>query len=130
MPQRSILDNNRLCEHWRSSVKPKTRDQARGAARRLIDLRRTNAIVTPVKIEFLVGARSKEELELFEAFLSQFSVVDKGSILDGDWLEAERIAKRVRHDNKPRQLGDCLIRAIANRLNYAVDTADSSFPHR
>jgi hypothetical protein len=35
----------------------------------------------------------------------------------------------VPRNGKPRQLGDCLIRAIAARLKYDVQTVDGSFPH-
>ncbi len=87
-----------------------------------------NAIVTPVVVEFVAGARKSRELELFRAFLACFDVIDRGQILPADWQAARRVAERIPRDGKPRQLGDCLIRAIARRLNYEIDTADQTFP--
>jgi predicted nucleic acid-binding protein len=125
---RSILDTNRLCDHWRIMPRPQTGNEARQRARMLIQDRKTDAIVTPVRIEFLAGARSKDELALFAAFLDELDVVDRGRIVDEDWRVAENRAKHVRADGKPRQLGDCLIRAIAERLRFEVDTRDRAFP--
>ena len=88
----------------------------------------SNAIVTPVFLEFIGGVRSAAELQLAETYLNQFHVVDNGKVLEEDWQEAERIARRVPRDGTPRQLGDCLIRAIANRLRYDVSTIDQRFP--
>jgi predicted nucleic acid-binding protein len=51
------------------------------------------------------------------------------AILPEDWQEAIRIASRVPRSPAPRQLGDCLIRAIAHRLKYEVFTSDMNFPH-
>ena len=51
-----------------------------------------------------------------------------GNVTTADWQEAIRIARRVPRNRKPRQLGDCLIRAIANRLRYKVETLDADFP--
>lgn len=48
--------------------------------------------------------------------------------LQEDWKKARQIAERVPRNGKPRQLGDCLIRAIAARLKYYdMQTADDSF---
>jgi predicted nucleic acid-binding protein len=64
------------------------------------------------------------------AFLKPFKVVDEGRIVRQDWDEAERIAKRVHRTGRPRKLGDCLIMAIAQRLNCDVVTADADFGQR
>ena len=98
-------------------------------ARRLIDLYKTDAIVTPVRIEFVAGARDTQELEAFRIYLAMFDNVDEGRILPEDWSEAIRYAEWIPRDGRSRQLGDCLIRAIARRLKYGVWTQDSGFPH-
>jgi hypothetical protein len=87
---------------------------------------RTGSIVTPAYIEFVAGTTSAHELRLARAYLAEFEIVDKGRILDQDWIEARRYAERVPRNGKPRQLGDCVIKAIAKRLNYDVDTFDES----
>ena len=84
--------------------------------------------MTPVYIEFLGGARSAAELKLYVEYLKSFDVLDKHRIAPEDCQEAIRIAQRVPRSGSPRQLGDCLIRAIANRLNADVFTLDREFP--
>ncbi|MGC8640551.1 MAG: hypothetical protein ACP5XB_11815 [Isosphaeraceae bacterium] len=92
--------------------------------------------MSAVEIEVLAGVRDSHELELTEVFLGEFEVIDHGNIPRQDWLRAKQIAKRVikydrdvprRHRQRKRQLnsktearqlGDCLIAAIANRLHY------------
>jgi predicted nucleic acid-binding protein len=85
-------------------------------------------LVTPVVIEFLAGVRGRHELELADKFLSEFAVLDDGNVVPSDWQEARRLARRVPQDGTRRQLGDCLIRAIANRLRADVLTLDEDFP--
>jgi len=80
----------------------------------LVEAHDSNALLTPVYIEFIAGVRSNAELRLAEAYLKHFDIVDKHSILRRDWEEAERLVRRVPRNGKPRQLVDCLIRAIAN----------------
>ena len=46
----------------------------------LIEIEDSDAIVTPVVIEFLCGARDKQELSSVRAFLRQFDVVDRRKI--------------------------------------------------
>ena len=94
----------------------------------LILLEQTNAIVTPVYLEFIAGARSRHELQLTEAYLQTFECVDGGQVLEEDWEEALRLARWIPANSKPRQLGDCLIKAIARRLRYTVRTFDLGFP--
>jgi predicted nucleic acid-binding protein len=129
-----ILDTNVLVEHWRRSRIGRldrftTRD-ARSWAERLIELHATDAIVTPIYLEFICGARDARELVLIEEYLAAFRVVDRWDIRANDWKDAHRIARRVPLGThpKPRDLGDCLIRAIARRLRYKVHTADLGFP--
>lgn len=130
--KRRVLDTNVLIRYWRrfsgGSLVQKTPEDAAGWARRVIELFDTNAIVTPVYLEMVAGTSDQHELQLTLAFLSQFERVDGGDITRADWDEALRLARRVPRNRKPRHLGDCLIRAIANRLRYRVETLDTDFP--
>jgi predicted nucleic acid-binding protein len=94
----------------------------------LISREGTNAIVTPVYLEFLCGARLAEETALFVEFLEAFQLVDNGEVRREDWDEAKRLIQRVPAAGKPRQLADCLIKAIAKRLRYDVQSSDGGFP--
>jgi predicted nucleic acid-binding protein len=134
MKTRKILDTSILIHFWR---RRRRRSRARGAvtpavvrgwAQGLIELRQTDAIVTPVYVEMIAGVTDRRELKLTQAFLDEFRQLDGGMIPEQDWREAVRLAQRVPRDSRPRQLGDCLIRAIANRLKHVVETLDSGFP--
>lgn len=96
-------------------------------ARELIELHGTRAIVSPVLIEFLAGTSNATELRLAKAYLDPFEIVDQQRIPPQDWQEAVRLAQRVPRSGQRRQLGDCLIRSIANRLKYEVVTHDVGF---
>jgi predicted nucleic acid-binding protein len=128
---RKILDTNRLINHWRSFLKDKSPNVSgtdiKQGANKLIKAVGSNAIVTPVYLEFIAGSRSKEELQLFLIFLAEFEIVDKGVITPDDWKIAKQIASRVPRDGHPRDSIDCLIAAIAERLHMVVDTADRRF---
>ena len=63
-------------------------------------------------------------------YLEAEKLVDRQNIPPADCQEAQRLSQRVRRDGKRRQLGDCLIRAIANRLNFDVLTNDEGFAGR
>jgi predicted nucleic acid-binding protein len=127
-----VLDTNVLIRFWRQSrSKPPARNtarQARAWAERLVELHETDAIVTPIYIEMVAGTRNRHDLELTRAYLSRFRCIDEGKIIPRDWEEAARMAQRVPKGGKPRDLGDCLIRAIADRLNHTVLTFDEGFP--
>jgi predicted nucleic acid-binding protein len=130
--ERRILDTSILIAYWRqrrsgSRREITPRDVARWA-KDLIDLYRTDAIVTPVYVELLAGITDRYELRLTQTFLASFRCVDGGNITPADWQDAIRLAQRVPRNRKPRQLGDCLIRAVANRLRYGVETLDQDFP--
>jgi predicted nucleic acid-binding protein len=147
MPKR-LLDSSLLISHFRriSKLAEKGREDARVWAKRLIENKGTNAIVSPVVIEMLAGVRDSHELSLTEAFLDEFDVVDERRIPPQDWVLAGIIAKRVlkydrqvprrsrRRDREQnprtqaRDLGDCLIAAIALRLNYTVLSDDRGIP--
>jgi predicted nucleic acid-binding protein len=128
---RRILDTSRLVSFWRGKLRKNhwpDVDRARSWAAELIRLEATAAIVTPVRIEFLCGASSSDQLRIYEAFLELFDVIDNGQIGPSDWEAATRLARRIPRSGKPRQLGDCLIRAIASRLRYDVMTNEVDFP--
>ena len=98
MPKAKILDTNVLINYWHRFPKQEERTPAsvRAHAEHLIDLQGTKAIVSPVLIEFLAGALSRKELDLYEAYLSPFEVLDRGDIPRQDWTEAERLAKWIK----------------------------------
>jgi hypothetical protein len=130
---KKILDTSILLGHWqRCRAGRRLEDfsiiDVQDWARELIELRQTNRIVAPVEIEMLAGVTFRYELQLTRAFLDMFVILDERRIPEQDWSEARRLAQRVPRDGQPRQLGDWLIRAIANRLRHDVDTFDSSFP--
>lgn len=122
------FDTNYLIGAWRDPRPPADLTESRARARRFVRDMGTALNMTPVRIEFLCGATSARERVLLEAFLEQFEIADGGDVRPEAWREAERLAARVPRDGKPRQLGDCLIRAIASRLRLDVLTSDLGFP--
>jgi predicted nucleic acid-binding protein len=131
---RKILDTNVLINFWHEKARNKppaaiSKKRAAEWGRQLMHLRETNALLTPIYIEFVCGKGSAHEVELARAFLSGFEVVDGGQILKEDWENARRIAERVPRDGLRRQLVDCLIRAICNRLHLEFFTFEKRFPH-
>lgn len=127
-----ILDTNRLIRYWRRKCVRSTRHytvvDARGWAQELVELEHADAIVTPIEIEFLGGVRSEHELTLAEAFLGVLPIVDGGDTRHEDWRTARQFACRGPKGGRHRDFGDCLIRAIARRLRYDVDTGDQGIP--
>jgi predicted nucleic acid-binding protein len=128
---RRILDTNVLINHLRLLPADKRKpDGARKWALQLIAAHNTKLIGSPVRIEFLAGALSGDQLKLYLAYIEEFEVVDENRIPHQDWEEAERIAKRIKPKGRRRKLGDCLLQAIALRLNCDIVTADSDFRQR
>jgi predicted nucleic acid-binding protein len=133
---KTVLDTSVLLDFWHRRVgnawEEMALDAARAIAEPLIRVEQTRAIVTPVRLEVLCGGRTAHEVALFDAYLSAFDVVDRGDVLRQDWELAEQLARRIprnwRLHGKRRQLGDCLIRAIAKRLRYDVRSHDKGFP--
>ena len=130
--RRRILDSCKLINQWqrcygRHHGKPSDRDITRWA-KELIELYETDWIVTPVAVEVLAGFTRREELKWGERFLSYFRCVDAKNIPPEDWDTAFHLVRWIPHDKKRRQLGDCLIRAIARRLKCDVETNDRGFP--
>lgn len=135
MSRRRYLDTNRLIAYWRRCRKNKplseySRADVSGWASRLISDDGTDAILTPVVIEFLCGTMNPHELELSRAYLEQFVVIDGGEILPEDWETAKRYAAWVPRDARPRDFVDCLLAAIARRLGYDPLTSDLDHQRR
>ena len=130
--KRRVLDSSILIRHWRlcrgKTLLGLSTSEVERWARRLIAAYDSNAIVTPVYVELLAGVANKLELELTRAYLQQFQCIDRGIITPDDWKQVSRLAQRVPRNRRPRNLGDCLIRAIADRLHYTVTTLDQGFP--
>jgi predicted nucleic acid-binding protein len=125
--RKRCLDTNVLIDHFLHSLKPllgKSSKDAEASARSLIAARNTDIILSPTAVEFLCGILNQDEMRLREAFLKPFHVLDQGRTLPEDWEEARRFAKHAGHHARPRDLGDCLITAIADRLNLEVETDD------
>lgn len=131
--RRFVLDTSVLIRHWRNcrvgqpliDVNPV---QAEEWARKLIQIEQADSIVTPVYLEFVSGARDRTELHLARAYLKPFSILDRGTITAADWNEARRLAERIPPSGRPRDLGDCLIKAVATRLGFEVRTFDTGMP--
>jgi predicted nucleic acid-binding protein len=123
---RHVLDTNILIDHFRL-LRPYARKSPAAAtdwAAKLIANKETDAIVSPVLVEFLYGVVDAHEMQLAEAYIGSFRIIDGHETLAQDWLETRRSAKHVGHQAVPRHLGDCLISAIASRLKYEVITKD------
>jgi predicted nucleic acid-binding protein len=134
MARHQALDTSRLIAHWKRkktrSIGEHTKEDAADWARELVGIERVSSIFSPVAIEFLCGVMNSHELELAQAFLDQFTIIDGGNLPREDWAEARRYAQWSRGDAKPRSLGDCLIFAIAKRLNYDLITNDDDLRRR
>jgi predicted nucleic acid-binding protein len=100
----------------------------RAWAGKLIDLHGSCRIPTPVYIEMVAGVTNADELKITQAYLDPFEIVDEGNLPKEDWKEAKFMAQRVSPKGGKRQLGDCLVRAIAKRLHCEVLTLDWRFP--
>lgn len=130
-----VLDTNILINHWYECARDRplreiTRRMAERWAGQLGHLHGTVAILTPIYVEYICGVQSRHQLELARSYLGAFPVADEGQILKQDWQYAERLASRVPADGLRRQMGDCLIRAICERLHLEPLTAELRYPHR
>jgi hypothetical protein len=131
MPKR-VLDTNKLINHWKR-YRPggeKTEAGAEEWGKKLVHIEQTDSILTPVELEMLGGDLNERDRRLTRAYLKPFHVIDKGRILKEDWDEARRLIERIpnRPDPRSRGLVDCLIRAIASRLNHEVLSEDKGMP--
>jgi len=125
-----ILDTEVLIRHYNKMTQQRSAHAVKEHARKLIELEKTHWILSPIKIEFLCGARDSNEFNLYSAYLEAFEVLDKRKIPSQDWSEAERLAQWSKLEGRPRKLGDCLIKAIAKRLHAGVVTRDLDFRAR
>jgi predicted nucleic acid-binding protein len=125
-----ILDTEVLISHYNKMTKSKSVEAVKAHARQLIDIQETKWILSPSRIEFLCGSLSSNELKLYSAYLEPFEVLDEQNIPSQDWSEAERRAQWVKESGRRRKLGDCLIQAIAKRLNAEIVTSDRDFRQR
>src|SRR5437660_193519 len=119
-----VLDTSVLISFWRqrraAALVNNSAKQAESWGRDLVRLHDTDAIVTPVYIEMVAGTMNRHELSLTKAYLKTFRCIDQGNILSRDWQEAIRVAQRIGRQPLRRDLGDCIIRAIADRLHHEV----------
>lgn len=125
-----VLDTCILLDIWhgRSPSKIKVRSKkktARSAARTWLKKYRSDGILTPIRLEFLGGVQSKDELKLADLFLAEFELLDEGKVLIEDWRLAERYARWIRDKGRARGAIDSLILAICERLNADLFTRDS-----
>lgn len=130
--KKKILDTSVLLDHWQKcrSGKPLSEVNLRDVkvwAKELIAFHQSNAIVTPVYVEIMAGTMNRWQLQLTRAFLEAFDCVDDHHVTREDWSQAIRLAQRIPYKPHPRDLGDCLIRAIADRFHYEVWTLDGKF---
>ena len=124
-----ILDTNVLISFWWKCWNERSRDErtakgVRNWARDLIKARNSNSVVSPVVVEFIAGSKNNKDLLLLRAFIEEFDIVDAGVIPREDWQAAKLRAERIPRNGKRRDLGDCLILAIADRLHMDVDSLD------
>jgi predicted nucleic acid-binding protein len=129
---RLVLDTSVLLSWWRRRRQGRRyadikKSEISQWGKQLAELHQTDAIVTPVYVEMLAGTSDRRELAFTRLFLDCFRCIDEQRTPAVDWEEAIRLAGRIPRQPRPRDLGDCLIRAIANRLNYGVLTHDAGF---
>ncbi len=129
-----IIDTSVFVKFWRrqctSMGRSPTSDEARSWAEELKQLRGSRTTVSPVLIEFLAGSGNAAEAEAYRAFMGGFSILDTEGITRHDIQTARHYAERIPSNRRPRDLGDCLIRALADRFHTDVDTHDSGLPRR
>jgi hypothetical protein len=130
--KRRVFDTNVLVGQWRIKRQDRHISQIEITevsdwATDLIRCMNSDAIVTPVRLEFLAGTRDQHESNLAEAYLEKFQTVDGGMITPLDWSNTARRITRIPRDGRPRHLIDCLILSICDRLRYDVLTSESRF---
>jgi predicted nucleic acid-binding protein len=118
---RRVLDTNVHIYHWGDKsrgfrLSEITVQHARKWAMDLTKIYNSNAILTPIAIEYLCGKGSRREVDIARAYLSHFEIADEGDIHAIDWVLARQISERVPREGGRRQLGDCLIRAICKTV--------------
>jgi predicted nucleic acid-binding protein len=132
MPKR-LLDSNVLYPYYRTQRRSTLQPSlaiARQWAQEYAATIGYGVIATPIYLEFLCGVTDREEMKLAIAFLDGFENIDGGRVSEQDWHRAQNYAKRIRENRKTRQVTDCLIRAIADRLNCELLTNDRDLRRR
>jgi predicted nucleic acid-binding protein len=123
------IDTNILIEIWHGrwpDGKPVRSDEsATVEPRKWLRKYPHDGILSPTRLEFLGGTRSKDDLKLADIFLSEFPLFDDGAVLTEDWEEAERLARRVPRSGRSRGAIDCLLVAICRRLNLDLHSNDT-----
>ena len=131
MPIR-VLDTSCVIAWWhRHRAVCREPSDLKQLAADLLELHAASGVIWPVRLEFLVGVRSSDELSRARVYLEAFPLLDADrGMTTKHWEEAQRSASRVPTDGKPRDAMDCVIRAIANAANMDVESADHRFPAR
>lgn len=133
--RKRALDTNRLIKIWHGKLPHpggfgavSSEATAVEAARRWLTEYPQDDLLTPVRLEFIGGARDKDELAWADAFLAEFELIDDGKVIPQDWAEAEQLARRVRYTGRARDALDCVILAICHRLHIDLHSSDSGLP--
>ena len=130
--RRRVIDTNVVIGLWRGQLlapgRVRSKDDADRAAAEWLRLYPRDGIVTPVRLEFLGGALSRDGVELPDYFLGRFPLFDGGVVLPQDWDAALRLARRVPRAPAPRGALDCLIRAVCDRLGLELRSDDGAMP--
>ena len=124
-----VLDTCILIDIWHgrsaSKIRVRSDETAREAAQTWLKKFPNDGILTPIRLEFVGGTKDKDDLRLADIFLTEFELLDEGSVLVEDWREAERRARWIREKGRTRGALDSLIRAICDRLNADLYTHDT-----
>lgn len=128
MARSRVIDHNVVLAIWHGRVpdgrKVRTEETARLAADEWLHKHPGDGLVTPVRLEFLGGTDDREEQRLGDLFLDRFPLYDGGRVLPEDWAVAERYARRIRGTGTKRDVIDCLVLALCDRLNADIYTLD------
>ncbi|MEX0938721.1 MAG: PIN domain-containing protein [Pirellulales bacterium] len=128
-----LLDTSLLIPFFRGrrrQYESPTVQDAAAWARELIHIHGDGVIASPVYLEFTCGVDDDQEMSLALAFLDEFENIDGGHISDEDWKIAIQRAQRIFYPGRKRQVVDCLLFAIARRLNCDLKTKDRDLRRR
>ncbi len=77
-----VIDTNILIDIWHgrspSKIRVRSDETAHEAAKAWIKKYPNDAILTPIKLEFLGGTKDKDDLRLADIFLTEFEILDGG----------------------------------------------------
>ena len=74
--------------------------------------------------ELIQGARSEKEIAVIKDFVEAFAIIDQK---EDTWLEAGRLAYRLKKKGKTTNLTDCYIAIIARDSGCRILTLDKHF---